>query len=61
MTVDVVHRCREVIVVQQHDAIAVLVDVVHAGVRIEAAMAHIEDVDRLRELVAEDPAKAWLR
>ena len=31
------------------------------GVRIEAAMAHIEDVDRLRELVAEDPAKAWLR
>ena len=36
MTVDVVHRCREVIVVQQHDAIAVLVDVVHTGMRIEA-------------------------
>ena len=36
MAVDVVHRCREVVVVQQHDAIAVLVDVVHAGVRIEA-------------------------
>ena len=31
-----IHGCRKVVVVQQHDAIAVLVDVVHAGVRIEA-------------------------
>lgn len=31
------------------------------GVRIEAAKAHIADMDRLRELTAEDPAKAWLR
>lgn len=31
------------------------------GVRIEAAVAHIEDVERLRELVAEDPARSWLR
>ena len=31
------------------------------GVRIEAAVAHIEDIERLRELVAEDPAKSWLR
>ncbi|MDO5370663.1 Crp/Fnr family transcriptional regulator [Paracoccus sp. (in: a-proteobacteria)] len=31
------------------------------GVRIEAAVAHIEDVERLRELVSEDPAKSWLR
>jgi hypothetical protein len=31
------------------------------GVRIEAAVAHIEDVERLRDLVAEDPAKSWLR
>lgn len=31
------------------------------GVRIDAAVAHIEDVDRLRDLVAEDPGKSWLR
>lgn len=31
------------------------------GVRIDAARAHIEDMDRLRQLTAEDPAKAWLR
>ena len=36
MAVDMIHGCRKVVVVQQHDAIAVLVDVVHAGVRIEA-------------------------
>lgn len=31
------------------------------GVKIESAMAHIEDLDALRELAAEDPAKAWMR
>lgn len=36
MAVDMIHGCRKVVVVQQHDAIAVLVDVVHTGMRIEA-------------------------
>lgn len=31
------------------------------GVRIEAVKAHIDDLDALRELAAEDPAKAWMR
>ncbi|KGJ16723.1 Crp/Fnr family transcriptional regulator [Paracoccus sanguinis] len=31
------------------------------GVRIEAAVAHIDDIEALRELAAEDPAKPWLR
>lgn len=31
------------------------------GVTIDAAMAHISDLDALRELADEDPAKAWTR
>lgn len=31
------------------------------GVRIDAAQAHIDDLDALRDLAAEDPAKAWMR
>lgn len=31
------------------------------GVKIDAAMAYIDDLDALRELAAEDPAKAWMR
>lgn len=31
------------------------------GVKIDAAMAHIEDLDALRDLAEEDPAKAWMR
>ena len=31
------------------------------GVRIESTMAHIEDINALHDLVAEDPAKAWMR
>ena len=29
--------------------------------RIDAAQAHIDDLDALRDLAAEDPAKAWMR
>ncbi|HRO13729.1 MAG TPA: Crp/Fnr family transcriptional regulator [Paracoccus sp. (in: a-proteobacteria)] len=31
------------------------------GVRIESNVAHIEDVEKLRELAAEDPGKAWMK
>lgn len=31
------------------------------GVRVEATTAHIDDMDKLHDLVAEDPAKAWMR
>lgn len=31
------------------------------GVTIDASMAHIRNVDELRELADEDPAKAWMR
>lgn len=31
------------------------------GVRIEASVAHIDDLTALRDLAAEDPGKAWMR
>jgi len=31
------------------------------GVRIEASMAHIDDLAALRDLAAEDPGKAWMK